>query len=85
MAAFAEAVRRAMRVLSVSPVGQLGILLPSKRASTPTIAASEDRLMANEMVSITSDPPKRCLDWPERTEDRSDSFNTSRMTTSWLL
>ena len=77
MAALATAARSAMRVLSVIPVGQLGILLPSKRARTPTIATRAQRATTNENISISQDPPERCLDCPERMEEPENSFEIS--------
>jgi len=85
MAALAMAARTATRVLSVIPVGQLGILLPSKRARTPTIASRAERPIANEEISMTHEPLERYLDCPDLIEERPESFETSRTNTSLSL
>ena len=77
MAALAIAARSAIRVLSVIPLGQLGIRLPSKRARTPTIATRAQRATTNEIISMSHDPPERCLDCPERMEEPENSVEIS--------
>src|SRR2546423_11953230 len=78
MAALAMAVRTAMRVLSVIPVGQLGILLPSKWVRTPTIASRAERPITNEEISMNHEPLERYLDCPDLIEEPPESFETSR-------
>src|SRR5436305_8805054 len=85
MAALAMAAKTAIRVLSVIPVGQLGILLPSKWARTPTIASRAQRPIVNEDISMNHEPSERFFDCPEWIEDREESFKTPRATISASL
>jgi hypothetical protein len=85
MAALAMAVRTAMRVLSVIPVGQLGILLPSKRTRTPTIASRAERPIANEEISTNHEPLERYLDCPDWIEECPESFETLQTNASLSL